>query len=90
MDILVPEIAQLPRRVADLPPHAPGAVENIPTVIVKDGHVIHASLDRAPMSMAELRPALCSEGIATMSEARYAIVEGDGHVIVTPARSVLA
>jgi uncharacterized membrane protein YcaP (DUF421 family) len=65
-------------------------VENIPTVIVKHGHVIHANLEREHMSMAELRAALRKEGIATMSEVRYAILEEDGHMSVIPRRSVPA
>ena len=65
-------------------------VENTPTVIVKHGHVIRANLDREHMSLAELRAALRKEGIATMSEVRYAILEEDGHVSVIPRRSVPA
>jgi uncharacterized membrane protein YcaP (DUF421 family) len=65
-------------------------VENFPTVIVKHGHVIHANLSREHMSMAELRAALRKEGIATMSEVRYAILEEDGHVSVIPRRPVPA
>jgi uncharacterized membrane protein YcaP (DUF421 family) len=65
-------------------------VENTPTVIVKHRHVIRANLDREHMSLAELRAALRKEGIATMSEVRYAILEEDGHVGVIPRRSVPA
>jgi len=63
-------------------------VENVPTVLVRHGHVLHGNLDREHMSMAELRAALRKEGIATMSEVRYAILEEDGRVSVIP-RSVL-
>jgi uncharacterized membrane protein YcaP (DUF421 family) len=65
-------------------------VEPSPTVIVKHGHVIRANLDRENMSMRELRAALRKEGIATMSEVRYAILEEDGHVSVIPRSSVPA
>ena len=65
-------------------------VANTPTVIVKHGQVIHANLDREHMSMTELRAALCKEGITTMSEVRYAILEEDGHVSVIPRRPVPA
>ena len=51
---------------------------------------IHANLEREHMSMAELRAALRKEGIATMSEVRYAILEEDGHVSVISRRSVPA
>ena len=53
-------------------------------------HVIHANLDRESMSMRELRAALREEGVATMSEVRYAILEEDGHVSVIHRRSVPA
>ena len=52
--------------------------------------MIHANLEREHMSMGELRAALRKEGIATMSEVRYAILEEDGHVSVIPRRSVPA
>jgi uncharacterized membrane protein YcaP (DUF421 family) len=65
-------------------------VENVPTVLVKHGHVLHANLDREHMSMAELRAALRKEGIVTMSEVRYAILEEDGHVSVITRRALPA
>jgi uncharacterized membrane protein YcaP (DUF421 family) len=65
-------------------------VENVPTVLVKHGQVLHTNLDREHMSMPELRAALRKEGIMTMSEVRYAILEEDGHVSVIPRRSVPA
>jgi uncharacterized membrane protein YcaP (DUF421 family) len=40
--------------------------------------------------MAGKRAALRKEGIATMSEVRYAILEEDGHVSVIPRRFVPA
>lgn len=63
-------------------------VENVPTILVKHGHVLHGNLDREHMSTAELRAALGTEGIATMGEVRYAILKEDGRVSVIP-RSVL-
>ena len=42
------------------------------------------------MSMAELRASLRKEGVATMSEVRYAILEEDGHVTVIPRKSTPA
>jgi uncharacterized membrane protein YcaP (DUF421 family) len=43
---------------------------------------LHANLDREHMSMAELRAALRKEGVASMSEVRWAILEEDGRVSV--------
>ena len=40
--------------------------------------------------MAAKRPALRKEGIATMSEVRYATLEEDGHVSMIPRRFVPA
>jgi uncharacterized membrane protein YcaP (DUF421 family) len=65
-------------------------IESPPTIVVKHGHVIHANLDREHMSMSELRAALRKEGVATMSEVRYAILEEDGRVSVIPRRSLPA
>jgi len=57
-------------------------VENVPTVLIRHGEVLHANLDREHMSMAELRAALRKEGVASMSEVRWAILEEDGRVSV--------
>jgi uncharacterized membrane protein YcaP (DUF421 family) len=65
-------------------------VANSPTVVVKHGRVLHQNLDREHMSLTELRAALRKEGVATMSEIRYAILEEDGHVSVIPRRPVPA
>ena len=65
-------------------------VENSPTILVKHGHVLRSNLDRECMSLPELRAALRKEGIATMSEVRYAILEEDGHVTVIPRKSTPA
>ena len=62
-------------------------VENVPTVLIKQGQVPHRNLDREHMSMAELRAALRKEGSATMSAIRSAILEEDGRASVIP-RSV--
>ncbi|HWM77513.1 MAG TPA: YetF domain-containing protein [Methylomirabilota bacterium] len=65
-------------------------VEDSPTILVKHGHVLRANLAREFMSMAELRASLRKEGVATMSEVRYAILEEDGHVTVIPRKSTPA
>src|SRR5207249_11459763 len=65
-------------------------VENSPTILVKHGHVLRSNLDRECMSLPELRAALRKEGITTMSEVRYAILEEDGHVTVIPRRATPA
>src|SRR5262249_15133127 len=57
-------------------------VENVPTVLIRHGEVVHANLDREHMSMAELRAALRKEGVASVSEVRWAILEEDGRVSV--------
>lgn len=49
--------------------------------------MLHGNLDGEHLSMAELRAALRTEGIATMSEVRYAILQEDERVSVIP-RSV--
>jgi uncharacterized membrane protein YcaP (DUF421 family) len=63
-------------------------VENVATVLGRHGNVLRRNLDGKHMSMAELRAALRKEGMATMSEVRYAILEEGGRVSVI-SRSVL-
>jgi uncharacterized membrane protein YcaP (DUF421 family) len=65
-------------------------VEDAPTILVKHGHVLRANLAREFVSMAELRAALRKEGIASLTEVRYAILEEDGHVTVIPRRATVA
>jgi uncharacterized membrane protein YcaP (DUF421 family) len=59
-------------------------VENVPTVLIRHGHVLRANLEREHMSLAELRAALRKEGVSSMSEVRWAILEEDGRVSVMP------
>lgn len=49
-----------------------------------------ANVDREHMSMPELRAALHREGITTMREIRYALLEEDEHATVIPRRPVPA
>jgi uncharacterized membrane protein YcaP (DUF421 family) len=62
-------------------------VENVLTVLSEHGHVLHGTLGREHMRMAELRAAFRQTSIATISEIRYAILEENGPVSVIP-RSV--
>lgn len=62
-------------------------LENVFTVLVRHGRVLHGNLDREHMSMAGLRAVLRKEGMATVSKARYAILAEDGSGGVIP-RSV--
>ena len=64
--------------------------ENVPTVLVKHGQVLHSNLDREHIGVPEFRAALRKEGITTMSEVRYAILEEDGRVSVIPRRPLPA
>lgn len=65
-------------------------IDNSPTILVKHGHVLRANLDQERMSLSELRAALRREGIVSMSEVRYAILEEDGHVTVIPRKPMPA
>jgi uncharacterized membrane protein YcaP (DUF421 family) len=82
MDMLIPDIAIIEKVARSL------VVSVFPLVAFRVAGKPHGNLDREHPSVAELRAALRKEGIATMSEVRYAVLEEDGRVSVIP-RSVL-
>jgi uncharacterized membrane protein YcaP (DUF421 family) len=59
-------------------------IENTPTVLVRHGRIRWESLRRERMSLPELRTALRREGVLTVGDVRYAILEEDGRVSVIP------
>ena len=62
-------------------------VEHTPTVLVKHGRILRENLRRELLSLAELRAALRREGVVSLRDVRYAILEEDGHLSVIPKRS---
>lgn len=61
-------------------------VENTPTILVQHGQVLADSLRRECMTLPELRAALRREGVVSVGDVRYAILEEDGHVSVIRRR----
>ncbi len=61
-------------------------VESAPTMLVRHGRVCMDNLRRELMSLPELRAALRREGVVSVGEVRYAILEEDGRVSVIRRR----
>jgi uncharacterized membrane protein YcaP (DUF421 family) len=56
-------------------------VENVPPVLVRHRGVLPANLDREHLKMAERRAALRNEGVASVNEVRWALLEKDVSVV---------
>jgi uncharacterized membrane protein YcaP (DUF421 family) len=63
-------------------------VEHTPTVLVKHGRILRENLRRERLSLPELRAALRREGIASLRDVHYVLLEEDGHVSVIAGRAV--
>ena len=61
-------------------------VESAPTMLVRHGRVCMDNLRRELMSLPELRAALRREGVVSVAEVRYAMLEEDGRVSVIRRR----
>jgi uncharacterized membrane protein YcaP (DUF421 family) len=61
-------------------------VESTPTILVRHGRVCMDSLRHELMTLPELRAALRREGVASVADVRYAILEEDGNVSVIRRR----
>jgi uncharacterized membrane protein YcaP (DUF421 family) len=57
-------------------------VEHVPTILVRHGQILSANLERERLSLSEFHAALRREGIVTVSELRYVLLEQDGHLSV--------
>ena len=57
-------------------------VESTPTILVRHGRICMDKLRHELMTLPELRAALRREGVASVAEVRYAILEEDGNVSV--------
>lgn len=61
-------------------------VEHSPTILVKHGRILKDSLRRERLSLAELRAGLRQQGVMSLRDVRYVILEEDGHLSVIPRR----
>lgn len=62
-------------------------VEHTPTVLVSHGRILRENLRRERLSLPELRGALRLEGVVSLRDVRYVILEEDGHLSVIRRRS---
>jgi uncharacterized membrane protein YcaP (DUF421 family) len=60
-------------------------LEAQPTMLVHNGRVLHANLERERVTMDELLVALRRNGLVEPSQARYVILEENGNISVIPA-----
>lgn len=63
------------------------AIEHTPTVLVWHGRILRQNLRRERLSLPELRAALRREGIVSLRDVRYVLLEEDGHLSVITARA---
>ncbi len=61
-------------------------VEHSPTVIVRHGRILRDSLRRERLSLPELRSALRQQGVMSLRDVRYVILEEDGKLSVIQRR----
>ncbi len=65
-------------------------VEHSPTVLVRHGQILRENLRRERLSLPELRAALRREGMVSLHNVRYVILEEDGHLSVIARGSASA
>ncbi len=63
-------------------------VEHTPTILVRHGRILRENLRRERLSLSELRAALRREGIASLRNVHYVLLEEDGHLSVLAGRAV--
>jgi uncharacterized membrane protein YcaP (DUF421 family) len=61
-------------------------IEHSPTIIVRHGRILRESLRRERLSLSELRAALRKQGVMSLRDIRYVILEEDGRLSVIPYR----
>jgi uncharacterized membrane protein YcaP (DUF421 family) len=61
-------------------PKARPVLEGAPIVVIQDGEVIDRNLKRERLSVDEIREAARLEGIAHLSEVKWAVLETTGHI----------
>lgn len=61
-------------------------VEHSPTIVVRHGRILKASLRQERLSLPELRSALRQQGVVSLRDVRYVILEEDGKLSVITRR----
>jgi uncharacterized membrane protein YcaP (DUF421 family) len=67
-------------------PRAEALIEGRPVILVHDGVVDRRAMSRVQMTKHELEAALRAEGCAGAVEARFVVLENNGHITVIPKR----
>ncbi len=65
-------------------PPAATVLQAKPTVLVRDGTVIHDACDQERMTRQDLESAVHKAGLADLSEVAWAILEADGKIAIIP------
>lgn len=65
-------------------------VEHTPTVLVRHGRILRGNLRRERLSLPELRAALRQQGVVSLRDVRYVLLEEDGHLSVIAGRPAAA
>jgi uncharacterized membrane protein YcaP (DUF421 family) len=65
-------------------PHVRRLLEGIPTVLVSQGVVVHANLQREGVDQETLAAAFREHGVATLDDVEMAVLEIDGSISVVP------
>lgn len=60
-------------------------VESPPTILVADGHLVEDALNRERIVPDELFAEMHKQGLARLSEVRFAVLEGGGNITFVPA-----
>lgn len=61
-------------------------VEHAPTILVRHGKVLWDNVRREHMTPAEFRSALRRNGVVSLRQVRFVLLEEDGHLSVIPKR----
>lgn len=59
-------------------------VDGKPTVLLRDGKINHANMDREQITHAELMAALRNSGCRRVADVEYAVLEASGRISVVP------
>ncbi|TMF81348.1 MAG: DUF421 domain-containing protein [Chloroflexi bacterium] len=57
-------------------------IEPPPTVVVQDGNVVKASLDKEGLSVEDVQMAVREHGVDKLSDVKVAVLENDGSISV--------
>lgn len=62
---------------------AEAIIQGRPTVLVRNGHILHRNLEKERLSVHELKVLLRKQGVHNLGEVEEAVLESDGFVSIT-------